>query len=201
MSVAAVNVPPELTRAEVRERIFLAGLARDEGMAYAEWAEDARYGWSRDLIDQAIAWFAQTGERFSANDIRDLLPPDTPVRGLMGSRFHVAAWRRFTICPVDGTESLKVNTHRKSIGVYVGSAYAPPGRPMGWWWAMLEDYRSARAAWEAKRESGDPVPPEFAHGGLVACYQLEDPEFRAAFPAPMLRDWLEANRRDDQVSA
>jgi hypothetical protein len=194
--------PPELTRAEVRDRIFRATVARDEGMAFAEWAEDARYGWNRDLIDQAIDWFAQTGERFSANDIRDLLPPDTPVQGLMGSRFGVAAWRRFTIAPVDNTTSLKRNTHCKPIGVYVGSAFAEPGRPLGWWAAMMNDYRAARAAWEAKRESGDPVPARFSHGAAIACYQLEDADFRAAFPPPTLRGWLEASRRpDDEASA
>lgn len=62
---------------------------------------------------------------------------------------------------------------------------------------LVEDYRDARAAWEALRESGAQAPtsvPGVAHSE-AAIYQLEDEDFRAAFPPPTFRQWLEANAR------
>lgn len=137
-----VTAPPELTRAEVRDRIAVAAAARDEGMAWAEMAEDERGGWTRSLIDQAIAWFAQTGQRFSANDLRELLPDDLPVQGLMGSRFRHAANHlgliRQVVAEVRYADdsvgyipvtvpSTKENTHAKGVTVWVGVANEEPG--------------------------------------------------------------------------
>ena len=62
-----------------------------------------------------------------------------------------------------------------------------------WRELVTETFRSARAAWEALRESGTPAPtsaPGVAHSG-VAMLQLEDEDFRRAFPAPTLRSVLE----------
>lgn len=116
----AVTAPPMLTRAEARDRIAAAAAARDEGMAFAEMAEDARGGWYRALVDQAIVWFALTGEPFSANTFRDLLPDDGPWRGLMGSRFTHAHKNLGIIRCVGGEASTLENTHLKDIGKWRG---------------------------------------------------------------------------------
>lgn len=46
---------------------------------------------------------------------------------------------------------------------------------------LVLDYRDARDAWTALRES-------------PAGYQLEDDDFRAAYPATTFRQWLEDQR-------
>lgn len=62
--------------------------------------------------------------------------------------------------------------------------------------AMVEDYRAARTAWEERRETGEAAPtsvPGIAGSG-VAIHQLEDDDYRRAFPPPTFRAWLEGNR-------
>lgn len=60
--------------------------------------------------------------------------------------------------------------------------------------AMVQEYQDARNAWEAQRESGTTVPALYADGGeLVSMYQLEDADYRAAFPPPTFRTWLEGH--------
>lgn len=98
----------------VREAIAAARAARDEGMAQAEDADQS--GWERSLIDQAITAFAATGEPFSANDLRGLLPD---VRSaLMGARFMAAA-KAGQIRRVGFATSTKQNTHSKPVALWV----------------------------------------------------------------------------------
>ena len=94
--------------------------ARDEGMARAEDAD--RSGWNKALIDQAIDALANTGERFSSNDLRVLLPDDIPGP-LFGARFS-AAQTKGRIRFVGYTRSTKKNTHGKPVAVWVGRAQA-----------------------------------------------------------------------------
>ena len=115
-----VKAPPALTRAEARDRIAAAAAARDAGMALAELGDAERGGWYTALLDQAIAWFALTGEPFSANHFRDLLPDDGPWRGLMGSRFNHAHKNLGIIRWVGGETSTKKNTHHKPVGKWRG---------------------------------------------------------------------------------
>lgn len=65
--------------------------------------------------------------------------------------------------------------------------------------ALVEEYRDARHAWEALRESDVIVMgvAGTAHAA-VAAYQLTDAEFAAVFPPPLFKDWLlfRANRND-----
>jgi hypothetical protein len=61
-----------------------------------------------------------------------------------------------------------------------------------WVQVAAADYRAARDAWEAGRESGRPAPtsvPGIAGSG-VAMYQLEPGDYAAHVPAPMFRDFL-----------
>lgn len=101
---------------DVYEAIQAAIAARDEGMKRAE--ESDRSGWNTSLVDQAINVLAATGQPFSGNDIRTLLPDDIPGP-LMGARFSAAVTQR-RIRYVGSTPSTKENTHHKRIGVYVG---------------------------------------------------------------------------------
>jgi len=55
---------------------------------------------------------------------------------------------------------------------------------------LVEGYRDARHAWEALRESDTPVPAAYAGGATTTCMQLEDDEFRAAYPPPTFKQWL-----------
>lgn len=43
--------------------------------------------------------------------------------------------------------------------------------------AMVMQYRDARHAWEERREQGEAM-------------QMEDDDYRAAFPPPTFKDWL-----------
>lgn len=94
--------------------IAAARAARDEGMALAEDADTT--GWEKSLIDQAIAAFAATGEPFSINDFRDLMPDVRPA--LMGARFYAASVRG-EIRRVGLTPSTKKNTHSKDVAVWI----------------------------------------------------------------------------------
>lgn len=59
----------------------------------------------------------------------------------------------------------------------------------------MGEYRDARDAREALRESDVPVPAAFAHGGVVTYSQLEADDFAAACPPVLFRDWLVENGR------
>lgn len=96
--------------------LTLAEQLRDEGMAQATQAD--RDGWDAAVIDQAITHLAESGRRFSANDLRQLLPE---VRQpLIGARVRAAAQRR-QIRRVDYTASTLPSTHAHPIAVWVGA--------------------------------------------------------------------------------
>lgn len=88
---------------------------RDAGMAQAEESELTE--WNRRLIDQAIEVFANAGGKFSANDLRPLLP-DVPGP-LMGARFY-AARVRGRIRFAGYVTSTKKNTHAKPVYLWTG---------------------------------------------------------------------------------
>ena len=115
MSTAVAEAPIDLPT--VRELIAKAIAARDAGIAQAE---DNASDWDKALIDQAIAFFAKTGQPFSANDIRPLLPADINCRGLMGGRF-TAAYNRREIQPIGDHPSHKENTHGKRIMIWISA--------------------------------------------------------------------------------
>lgn len=81
MTTTTVEIPTSVVDA-VRE----ARAARDAAMAMAE---DAAAAKELDVaaIDTAIAAYAATGEPFSANDLRHVLPEDLPS-SLFGARVH-----------------------------------------------------------------------------------------------------------------
>lgn len=114
MSTATIE---RLDRGAIDQLMAQAIAARDAGMAQAE---EAASEWDIRLLDQAIAWFAQTGLPFSANDIRPLLPADFNGRGLMGARFS-AAYSRREIRPITDRPSNKPNTHNKRIAIWVAA--------------------------------------------------------------------------------
>lgn len=91
--------------------------ARDEGMRQAEDAD--RSDWNKHLIDQGIDALAGTGQPFSANDLRILLPDDLPGP-LFGARFNHAATNRRVISFHGWTTSTKANTHNHPIRVWIG---------------------------------------------------------------------------------
>jgi len=74
-----------------------------------------------------------------------------------------------------------------------------------WVQTAAADYRSARDAWEAGRESGRPAPtsvPGIA-GSSVAMCQLEPADYAAHVPAPRFADFLRehaARRRDPDAA-
>lgn len=103
-------------RATVARALDEARAQRDAGIAQAEAAD--LLGWDRSLIDQAIRVWADTGDPFSANELRDLLPD---VRqSLIGARF-MAASIRGQIVRVGQLNSTKASTHLKRIGLWIGA--------------------------------------------------------------------------------
>jgi hypothetical protein len=74
--------------------------------------------------------------------------------------------------------------------VWLHRTYAAPE----WMAQALDAYRHARFAWEALRESGAVVPASLAGAGAagtqVSAYQLEERDFRAAYPPPRLAEFI-----------
>ena len=64
------------------------------------------------------------------------------------------------------------------------------GHKPHWWRDLVTSvYRDQWDAWEALRESGSIIPPGAvagASGAAISAYQLEDADFRAAYPPPTL---------------
>lgn len=61
--------------------------------------------------------------------------------------------------------------------------------------ALVDSYRAARSQWEEGQGSGREVyQAPGAAGSLAVAAQLEDDDYRAMFPPPTFRAWLEANR-------
>ena len=56
----------------------------------------------------------------------------------------------------------------------------------------IDAYRAARVAWELRRESSEVVPSSVpgVAGSDIACYQLDDETYKAAYPAPRFKDFL-----------
>lgn len=117
MNTITIEVP-----AELHATLAACIAERDRGIAQAEAAD--RSGWNKALIDQGIDALALTGVRFSANDLRILLPDDLPGP-LFGARFRHARENRGRIVIVDEVASSKLNTHGKKVYVYIGSEHQP----------------------------------------------------------------------------
>lgn len=97
--------------------LALAEQLRDEGITRTTDAD--RDGWDTAVIDRAITHLAESGRRFSANDLRQLLPE---VRQpLIGARVRAAAQRR-QIRRVGCTASTLPSTHAHPIAVWVGAS-------------------------------------------------------------------------------
>lgn len=105
----------------VVDAVRAAIVARDYGISLAESSELAAL--NKDLIDQAIDAFAASGQEFSANDLRHLLPDDVPGP-LFGARF-LAGRSRGVIRPVGWVTSTKKNTHAKPVARWVGTGTDP----------------------------------------------------------------------------
>ena len=94
----------------------LPELARDAGMSQAEAAADPRVMLA---IDAEIARANASGERWSANDIRDRLPVSHGA--LVGARVRAAAMRKPTeMRKVGETRSSLTSTHAKTVAVWRG---------------------------------------------------------------------------------
>ena len=90
--------------------------ARDEGMSAAENAADPRMIL---MVDKVIADANASGERWSANDIRDRLP--IAAGPLVGARVRAASMRKpREMVAVGRTRSSLRSTHAKEILVWQG---------------------------------------------------------------------------------
>jgi hypothetical protein len=95
---------------------------------------------------------------------------------------------------LDDGRDIRVTTRK----LWVFRRYTAPD----WMADALDAYRSARDAREAARESGAPIPAGAvagANGSAVGWNQLEAEDFREAWPAPRLADYIReaaAARRD-----
>ena len=65
--------------------------------------------------------------------------------------------------------------------------------------ALVSNYRDARDAILAVRESDMVVPAAYASHSMASAYQLEGADLEAAYPLPLFRDWLieHAQPRED----
>jgi len=97
-------------------RLAEARAERDRGMARAEASLHA--AWDRAVIDQAITVLAATGQPFSANDVRGLLPDVRPA--LVGARFMHAA-RRGLIERIGDELATHKAGHARRVGLWRGA--------------------------------------------------------------------------------
>lgn len=72
------------------------------------------------------------------------------------------------------------------------------GRRIGYnWWRVYncEALAAAEAAWQSRRESGEPINTDAVAGASydTAYYQLTEAEYRALHPRPNLKDFLLQN--------
>lgn len=88
---------------------------RDAGIAAAENATDPRW---IIIVDSIIETAATTGNRFSADDIREHVP--ITALHLVGGRIRSFLMRK-EIVMVGEVRSTWPATHHKKIGVYVGA--------------------------------------------------------------------------------
>jgi hypothetical protein len=115
----------ELTpREQLLAKIAEAREERDRALQHVNDADERRGGWDRKVIDQSIKAFAETGGRFSANDLRDLLPE--VHQPLIGARFRVAAVAGL-ISRVGYEASSSKSTHGHPIAVWVRAQYVEAG--------------------------------------------------------------------------
>jgi hypothetical protein len=92
--------------------------ARDEALAAVDVRTDE---WTRRTVDQALRDLARSGEPFSANDLRPLLPPGIPGPTI-GARFQAAA-RAGLIRKTDRrVPSTDARTHAHEIAVWEAAA-------------------------------------------------------------------------------
>lgn len=93
---------------------------RDQGMAQVEQNTDVRL---IIMVDTVIAEFNESGNDWSANDLRSRLPVVAPA--LIGARIKAATMRRpMEMRRVDWVLSDLASTKSKPIGVYRGAKHA-----------------------------------------------------------------------------
>lgn len=87
-------------------------------------ADDSDY---REWAEAAIRSFANNGEPFSADSVRDLIgdPPASVSPNLIGALFQ-AALKRSEIRWVSFTRSPRVMGHGNKLGLYVGARFTWP---------------------------------------------------------------------------
>lgn len=112
----------EVTRLSPHQRHVVDAIAaaraeRDIAFRTVDREDEQRGSWDRNLIDQAIDAFADLGEPFSANDVREVLPADVRTT-LMGARFTAAA-KAGLIQSVGLITSTKRNTHAKPVAKWI----------------------------------------------------------------------------------
>lgn len=85
------------------------------------------------------------------------------------------------------TDGRDVDVHPLTAVTVARTRQAP-----AWVQAAASEYRDARDVWEARRESGQTAPSTVpgSNGASVACYQLEDADYAAAFPRPRYADFV-----------
>jgi hypothetical protein len=117
---AVAAEPSRLER--IQAQLAEARAERDLAFRTLDREDEQRGSWDKQLIDAAIAAFAEAGAPFSANDVRELLPDDVRT-SLMGSRFFAAHVAK-RIRRIGLTTSTKKNTHAKDVGQWIRATAA-----------------------------------------------------------------------------
>jgi hypothetical protein len=97
---------------------------RDRGLADA--LDRPAADWDRAVVDQAIRYMAETGRKFSAADLRPLLPAVSPA--VIGAAFMAAA-RAGTIERVGDAHARHAEGHARRVGLWRGTP-SPPLLPL-----------------------------------------------------------------------
>lgn len=165
------------------------------------------------LTPNGEAWrvATETGERDPdtlrrLNAAEDRLPKRLPDGSVLPAGLHtgdtLGDGSRVVCPPVTDPETGEVWVTTDQAGVHQDTAY-PAGVPLpgvtraprtapAWVAEASAEYRSARDAWEAMRESGAIVPTSVpgTAGGQCAMYQLSPAEYAEHVPAPRYTDFL-----------
>ena len=115
-------IAPDLVAAAadavVRNQLAIPALIERELGVGAVQVDGPADEWDRACLDRVILAFAKQGHPFSANDLRELLPPVR--KALISHRLRVAA-RDGLIRRVGKTPSTLKSTHAHEINVYQGT--------------------------------------------------------------------------------
>ena len=126
-AIAEAESDPQRQAVAAARRATLVAVGRAERDAGMQLADESVDDFWRSTVDQAIRAFADSGQPFNADDLREAGVPDPHGKGrsqnAWGMRFLVAK-RAGLIVEVGRRTSRRASVHAHRVAVYVGADHA-----------------------------------------------------------------------------